>query len=113
MISVVIPLFDEAENLVILYKRLLIVFREEKLSFEIVFVDDGSTDESLSILKKLESKDTHVRVYSFRRNQGKAEALTLGFAQAKGDYIITMDADLQDRPEEIHKLFEKAKDGFD
>jgi glycosyltransferase involved in cell wall biosynthesis len=76
-------------------------------------VDDGSTDSSLDLMKKLAEKDKKVRIFSFRKNRGKAEALTLGFQMAKGDYIATLDADLQDRPEEIGKLLEKAKEGFD
>jgi glycosyltransferase involved in cell wall biosynthesis len=76
-------------------------------------VDDGSTDSSLDLMKKLATKDKKVRIFSFRKNRGKAEALTLGFQMAKGDYIVTLDADLQDRPEEIKTLLEKSKEGFD
>jgi glycosyltransferase involved in cell wall biosynthesis len=81
--------------------------------YEIIFVDDGSTDKSLPILKVFENKNKNVKVISFRKNRGKAEVLTSGFHAAKGDYVVTLDADLQDRPEEIGKLLEKAKEGFD
>jgi glycosyltransferase involved in cell wall biosynthesis len=82
-------------------------------NYEIVFVDDGSTDSTLELLKKLASKDKAIRIFSFRKNRGKAEALTVGFQMAKGDYIVTLDADLQDRPEEIGNLLKKSKEGFD
>lgn len=81
--------------------------------FEYIFVDDGSADSSLSILKEFEKQDTAVRVYSLRKNLGKAEALTLGFQMAKGERIVTLDADLQDQPSEIKKLLEKQEEGVD
>lgn len=112
MISAVVPAFNEQESLEKFYP--VLVSALAKLgSYEIVFVDDGSTDSSLDLMKKIAAKDKNVRIFSFRKNQGKAEVLTLGFKMAKGDYIVTLDADLQDRPEEIENLLKKLKEGFD
>jgi glycosyltransferase involved in cell wall biosynthesis len=112
MISVVVPVFNEQESLEKFYS--VLVSSLSKLgAYEIVFVDDGSTDSSLDLMKKLSTKDKKIRIFSFRKNQGKAEALTLGFRMAKGDSIVTLDADLQDRPEEIKNLLNKLKEGYD
>jgi len=113
MISYVVPVYNEEESIKAFYARLLPVSLTLDKSYEIIFIDDGSTDQSLTLLKELEKKDKHVRIFSFRRNQGKAEALTWGFQHAKGEYVVTLDADLQDQPEEIHKLLEKSKEGFE
>src|ERR1035437_3879723 len=113
MISAVVPAFNEEESLNEFYKVLSANLAKLNMDYEIVFVDDGSTDSTLEILKKLAVKDKKIRIFSFRKNRGKAEALTVGFQMAKGDYIVTLDADLQDRPEEIKKLLEKSKEGFD
>ena len=113
MISFVIPVCNEEESLHAFYDELLRVIPELDPKYEIIFVDDGSTDNSLQLLKTFEEKDKNIKVYSFRRNLGKAEALTFGFSKAEGDYIITLDADLQDLPSEIHKLLDKAKEGTD
>lgn len=111
MISIVVPLFNEEESLNILYYKLSKEIRKLDRDYEIIFVDDGSTDSSLEILKDIVKKNNKVKIFSFRKNQGKAEALTLGFQKAEGDYIVTLDADLQDKPEEIPDLLEKAKEG--
>lgn len=113
MLSIVVPVFNEEESLHAFYKELLRVIPDLTKAYEILFVDDGSTDQSLEILKEFERKDKHVKVFSFRRNMGKAEALTLGFAKASGDMIVTLDADLQDQPSEIKKLLDLKKQGFD
>ncbi len=113
MISAVVPVFNEEESLDKFYSRLKDSLGKLDENHEIVFIDDGSTDSSLDILKKLNAEDKSIKVYSFRKNQGKAEALTYGFKMAKGDYIVTLDADLQDRPEEIVNLLNKSKEGFD
>jgi len=113
MISAVIPAYNEEESLQDFYKVLVPDLTKLDPNYEIVFVDDGSKDKTLEIIKDFASKNKRVRVFSFRRNHGKAEALTWGFRMAKGDYIVTLDADLQDRPEEIGKLLKKAKEGFD
>jgi len=107
MLSVVVPVYNEEESLEpffeVLKKELAIL----KMAHEIIFVDDGSSDSSLDLLQKLEKSDKTVRVFSFRKNHGKAEALTLGFRKAKGDVVVTLDADLQDKPSEIKKLLDK------
>src|SRR5579859_1002729 len=113
MISIIVPLFNEEESLSALYREITIVLPTLSKEYEIVIVDDGSTDTSLKLLKQLASKDKHVHVFSFRKNHGKAEALTLGFQMAKGDIIITMDADLQDRPDQIKKLLTKMDDNYE
>lgn len=110
MLSVVIPLFNEEESLIQLYERLTNVFHED---VEFIFVDDGSTDKSLAIIENLALKDKRVKIISFRRNFGKSSALSAGFKKSRGDIIVTMDADLQDQPEEIPKLIEKLKEGYD
>jgi glycosyltransferase involved in cell wall biosynthesis len=113
MISIVVPVYNEEESLEALFAELLQVLPTLSKEYEIIFVDDGSTDASLPILKSFVKKNSAVRVFSFRRNMGKAEALTCGFQKAKGEYIITLDADLQDQPSEIYKLLAKAKEGTD
>lgn len=113
MISAVVPVFNEKESLKAFYKVLMTSLPKLDRTYEIVFVDDGSTDKTLEILKALKSKNTNVKILSFRKNRGKAGALTSGFQVAKGDFIVTLDADLQDRPEEIVKLIRKQKEGFD
>lgn len=113
MLSFVIALFNEEESLEHLYAELDHSAKKTGEEYEVIFVDDGSTDRSLEILKELAKKDDRIRIFSFRKNQGKAEALTLGFQKAKGDFIITLDADLQDKPSELHKLIKKQKEGWD
>ena len=113
MISFVIPVYNEEESLAAFYDRLTKAAEKLRESYEIIFIDDGSTDSTFSLLQEYEKKDKHIRIFSFRKNQGKAEGLTLGFQMAKGDYIVTLDADLQDLPEEIEKLYKKAKEGYE
>jgi glycosyltransferase involved in cell wall biosynthesis len=110
MISIIVPVYNEEESLDSFYK---VLSKNIPSDSEIIFVDDGSRDKSLKILKEFASKDKKVRIFSFRKNHGKAEALTLGFQKAKGEKIVTLDADLQDRPEEIDKLLKKLDEGFD
>jgi len=112
-LTILIPLFDEEGSLPELYEKLTAVLIEFKRSYEIIFVDDGSTDGSFKILENLFQKDNSVRVFQFRKNYGKSAALSCGFEEALGKYVITMDADLQDDPEEIPALIEKIEDGFD
>ncbi|MEK7572847.1 MAG: glycosyltransferase family 2 protein [Patescibacteria group bacterium] len=113
MISVVVPAFNEEEVVEAFFKELLKYLPKIDKNYEIIFVDDGSKDDTLNILKKIEEKNDNVRIFSFRKNLGKSAALTTGFRKAKGDYVLTIDADLQDRPDQIEKLTEKAKEGFD
>lgn len=113
MISAIVPVFNEEESLEAFYKVLIPNLSKLDKEYEVVFVDDGSSDKSLEILKSFEAKNSDVKIISFRKNRGKAEALTAGFQEAKGDLFVTLDADLQDRPEEIEKLLQKQKEGFD
>lgn len=108
-LSVVIPLLNEAESLDELYARLYKVFMDNRFSYEILFVDDGSTDASWEHIKTLSEKDPCVHGIRFRRNYGKSAALFHGFGRAQGDIVITMDADLQDAPEEIPSMVEMLK----
>lgn len=112
-ISVVIPLYNEEESLEPLYYELTAVLEAIGHGYEIVFVNDGSTDGSATVLARLCDKDQRVRVLHFRRNFGKAAALTEGFKEADGDIIITLDADLQDDPKEIPHFLEKLSEGYD
>lgn len=113
MLSFVIPVFNEEESLPHFYKELVSEIVKTTKDYEIIFVDDGSTDTTLQILKDLLKKDKNIRIFSFRANRGKAEALTLGFSKVKGEFVVTMDADLQDLPEELPKFIVKQKEGFD
>lgn len=113
-ISIVIPLLNEAESLPELHAWIQRVMRDNNFSYEIWFVDDGSSDGSWDIIMDLNQKDSNVHGIRFRRNYGKSAALNVGFAATNGRVVITMDADLQDSPEEIPTLFEMiTKDGFD
>lgn len=113
MISIIVPVFNEEESLVAFYNELKKSIPSFKESSEILFIDDGSTDKSLGILKSFSEKDKSVRIFSFRHNLGKSEALTLGFSKAKGDTIVTLDADLQDKPTEIANLLKISREGID
>jgi glycosyltransferase involved in cell wall biosynthesis len=113
MISIVVPVFNESESVEAFFEELLQVLNTLDSQHEVIFVDDGSTDNSLDLLKTIAKKTSHVRVFSFRKNQGKAEALTFGFGKAKGDVIVTLDADLQDKPSQIHLLLEKLNNNWD
>lgn len=113
-ISVVIPLFNEAESLPELYAWIERVMKEHNFSFEVIFVDDGSTDRSWEIIEELKKNSPNVRGIKFRRNYGKSPGLNCGFERAEGDVVITMDADLQDSPDEIPELYRMIKEeGYD
>lgn len=113
-ISVVVPLYNEAESLPELEQWIARVMRDNGFSYEIIFVNDGSTDESWSVVERLAAANPAVRGVSFRRNYGKSPALNTGFNMARGKVIITMDADLQDSPDEIPELYRMiTEDGFD
>lgn len=114
-ISVVVPLYNEDESLPELYAWITRVMAANKFSYEVIFVNDGSTDNSWDVIEQLSANDPeHVRGIKFRRNYGKSPALFCGFEMAKGDVVITMDADLQDSPDEIPELYRMIKeDGYD
>jgi glycosyltransferase involved in cell wall biosynthesis len=105
-ISVVIPLLNEQDSLKELYDWIAEVMHSNRFSYEIIFIDDGSTDDSWSIIKELSENDKNVKGIRFLKNFGKSQALHAGFAKALGDVVITMDADLQDNPEEIPELYD-------
>lgn len=106
-LSVVIPAYNEAENLVPLADELYPILKKTGRSFEVIFVDDASTDNSLEILRNIKKKYPEVKAISFEQNCGQTSAFDAGFKTAKGDVIITMDADLQNDPNDIPKLLEK------
>lgn len=113
-ISVVIPLFNEEESLPELHAWIKRVMDENSFTYEVVFVDDGSTDSSWEIIEDLRSKFDEVKGIKFQRNYGKSPALHCAFQKVKGDVVITMDADLQDSPDEIPELYRMIKDdGYD
>lgn len=113
-ISLVIPLFNEEESLPELTAWIDRVAKNEKLSYELIFIDDGSSDSSWQVIEDLKKEYPDVRAFRFRRNYGKSAALYVGFEAAKGSVVITMDADLQDSPDEIPELYKMIKtDGYD
>ena len=113
MISVVVPLHNEERSVALLYEELAGRARPARTSWEAVYVDDGSTDGSFGALTRLHAREDNVRVVRLRRNFGKATALAAGFAQARGDIVVTIDGDLQDDPAEIPRLLAKLDEGFD
>ncbi len=113
-ISVVVPLYNEAESLPELAAWIERVMAENGFTYEVIFVNDGSTDESWDVIRRLSEANPCLKGVAFRRNYGKSPALNTGFARAKGDVVITMDADLQDSPDEIPALYRMIKDeGYD
>lgn len=111
-ISVIIPLLNEEENIPELYRNLKKTSDNLGRSYEIIFVDDGSTDGTFNVLNKLQENDPKVRIIKLRKNFGQTAALSAGFDHTKGDIIITMDGDLQNDPEDIPRLLEKMDDGY-
>ena len=112
-ISLVIPVYNEEENLKPLYQKLKETMEPLGKEHEIIFVDDGSQDNSPKILDQLARKDPHVKVIHFRRNFGQTAALAAGFDLAQGEMVVTLDADLQNDPADIPKLLEKMEEGYD
>ena len=112
-LSIVVPLFNEAGSLQELQHKISAALRELQLHAEIIFIDDGSMDKSFEILSEIQRRDPRVRVIQFRRNFGKSAALAAGFRRARGEYIVTMDADLQDDPAEIKNLLSELHKGYD
>ena len=113
-ISVVIPLYNEEESLPELYEWIERVMNNNNFSFEVIFINDGSKDNSWKVIEELAQKSPHVKGIKFRRNYGKSSALYCGFKEAQGDVVITMDADLQDSPNEIPELYRMiTEDGYD
>jgi glycosyltransferase involved in cell wall biosynthesis len=112
-LSIVIPVFNEEENVGLLYDRLKAVLKELDKDYEIVFIDDGSSDNSFQVLKGLNKKNRDIKIIQFRKNFGQTAALAAGFDYARGEVIVTLDADLQNDPQDILLLLEKMNEGYD
>jgi glycosyltransferase involved in cell wall biosynthesis len=112
-ISIIVPLYNEQDNLEPLLDRIVETLSRMDRSYEVIFIDDGSSDGSFEVIQRLHDRHQGVRAVQFRKNHGKSAALAVGFQEARGEVIITMDADLQDDPEEIPNLISKLKEGYD
>lgn len=112
-LSILIPVYNEEGNLSVLYEKLMAALKKAGKPYEVIFVDDGSSDGTLEILLDLREKNPNVKIVSFSRNFGQTAALSAGIDFSKGDIIIPMDGDLQTDPEDILPLLEKIGEGFD
>lgn len=112
-VSIVVPLYNEEGNVQELYRELRSVLDRHSYTFEILFINDGSTDRTADLLKEMSSSDPHVVVVNFRRNFGQTAAMSAGFDYSRGDIVITMDGDLQNDPADIPEFLEKINEGFD
>jgi glycosyltransferase involved in cell wall biosynthesis len=113
MISIIVPIFNEAENIVLLYEQIILELDKSNILFEVIFVNDGSRDRSLDVLKAISNSDSRIKVISFRRNFGQTAALSAGIDYSVGKIIIPMDGDLQNDAKDIMRLFNKINEGFD
>jgi len=109
-VSIVVPLYNEEENVEILHERIMEVLKSNNIDYEIIYVDDGSNDSTLELLDKLQTRHKNIVVLSLRRNFGQTAAFAAGFDFARGDIVITMDGDLQNDPKDIPRLLEEIKD---
>ena len=113
-LSIVIPVYNEEESLELLYNSIINNLKNTDLNFEIIFIDDGSSDNSWNVIKTISKKKTNLSSIKFRKNYGKSDALDAGFKASNGTYVLTMDADLQDDPNEIYPLFKMInQDNYD
>ncbi|MGD8821280.1 MAG: glycosyltransferase family 2 protein, partial [Anaerolineae bacterium] len=112
-ISVVVPVLNEEESLPLLYEQLTDVLSESGYIYEIILVDDGSTDRSFEIMADLQAQDSRLRIVRFRRNYGQTAAFSAGFDRARGNVVVTIDADLQNDPADIPALMDKMAEGYD
>ena len=112
MISIVIPIYNEEENLQNLYSRLTAAAPSWNEEYELVLVDDGSADGSLDMMKAFAKSDAHVRIIKLSRNFGHQPAISAGIQEAKGNAVVIMDGDLQDPPEELYRFLEKWREGY-
>ncbi len=112
-VSVVIPVFNEEESLPLLHQELFSVLNSQYPDYEIIFINDGSTDHSLQVLESIHLKDNRVKVINFRRNFGQSAAISAGFDYCQGEYIITLDADLQNDPADIPLIIRTIEEGYD
>lgn len=116
LLSVIVPCYNEEENVHYFYEELMknqSFFDEKKLDVEVIYIDDGSKDKTVEEVKKLASKDSRVKMVSFSRNFGKEAAIYAGFQKSKGDYVVMMDADLQDPPALLPEMFSYIEEGYD
>ena len=112
-LSIVIPIYNEEDNIALLYDELKSVLESMNVAYEILFVDDGSTDSSLGLIKSIQENDSTIIIVSFRKNFGQTAAMSAGFDYASGDVIVTMDGDLQNDPGDIPHLIQKIDEGYD
>ena len=112
-VSIVIPIYNEEENVAILHDSISQVMKTLDKSYEIIFVDDGSTDNTVSILRTIQEKDFHTRIIKFRGNFGQSAAMAAGFDAARGETVVAMDGDLQNDPKDIPRLLDKLAEGYD
>lgn len=116
LLSVIVPCYNEEENVYYFYEELMKneqFFKEKQLDVEIIYIDDGSTDDTVAEVKKLREKDKRIKMVSFSRNFGKESAIYAGFKKAQGDYVVMMDADLQDPPSLLPEMFSYLEQGYD
>ena len=113
LVSIIVPAYNEVENIGELYTRIEEVFNQMGRSYELIFIDDGSNDGTFENLRTLQSKNSNLVILRHYKNLGKSLALMQGFDTARGDIAVTLDADLQDRPEEIPKFINKMEEGYD
>ncbi len=113
LVSIVIPVFNEAENVAPLHREIAAAVKDRAEEYEIIFIDDGSSDGSLAELKKLRAGDPRVKIVQFRKNFGQSAAISAGFELCRGEVVIAMDADLQNDPADIPRLVDKVEEGFD
>ncbi|MCA9919972.1 MAG: glycosyltransferase family 2 protein, partial [Anaerolineales bacterium] len=112
-LSIVVPVYNEEENLRPLLAEITAALKEEPIRYEVVFVDDGSSDTSFAVLEQLHKEDDRVVAIQFRRNHGQTAAFAAGFEQARGRYILTIDADRQNDPADIPAMIKKLEEGYD
>ncbi len=112
-LSLIIPVYNEQENVSLLHKKLIVVLKQLDLDFEIIYINDGSTDKSEERLDEISKDDGNVRLISLSRNYGQTQAIAAGVDNSKGEVIVTMDADMQNDPRDIPQLLEKLKEGYD
>ena len=112
-LTIIIPAYNEEKNISEIYQSLKKILKDIDNTYEIIFIDDGSSDSTFSEIKRLRNEDSKIRAIRFNINSGKSAALNQGFKIANGEIIITMDADMQDDPEEIPRFIEKIKEGYD
>lgn len=112
-VSIVLPLLNEEENLELLFSEIADTLKKRDIDYEVIFVDDGSTDNSLQVLQDLQKENSEIVIVSLRKNFGQTSAMTAGFDMAEGDVIIAMDADLQNNPADIPLFLDKINEGYD